>query len=119
MKLRFNFYQSRTNINKRKGWPKIGISLFILRRRINLSKMIRSLSNIICKNSVLNLMAIILLLQILTSIAATVPFFIYNSFLSGYDLKFPPHLQSPDFASQSDAIQVNNLNKITTSKLNK
>ena len=108
-KVRFNLYQSLTNINKRKGWPKIGISLFILHRRINLSKMIRSLTNILCKNSVLNLMAIILLLQILTSIAATVPFVIYNSFLSGYDLNFLPHLQSPDFSSQSDAIQVNNL----------
>ena len=108
-KVRFNLYQSLTNINKRKGWPKIGISLFILHRRIKLSKMIRSLTNILCKNSVLNLMAIILLLQILTSIAATVPFVIYNSFLSGYDLNFLPHLQSPDFSSQSDAIQVNNL----------
>ena len=35
--------------------------------------------------------------------------FINNSFLSGYDLNFLPHLQSPDFSSQSDAIQVNNL----------
>ena len=71
--------------------------------------MIRSLTNSMCKNSVLNLMAIILFLQILTSIAATVPFVIYNSFLSGYDLNFLPHLQSPDFSAQSDAIQVNNL----------
>ena len=68
-----------------------------------------SQTNIICKNSALNSMAIILLLQILTSTAATVPFVIYNSFLSGYDLNFLPHLQSPDFSSQSDAIQVNNL----------
>ena len=73
-KVRFNLYQSLTNINKSKGWPKIGISLFICHRRINLSKMIRSLTNIICKNSVLNVRAIILLLQILTSIAANVPF---------------------------------------------
>ena len=73
-KVRFNLYQSLTNINKSKGWPKIGISLFICHRRINLSKMIRSLTNIICKKSVLNVRAIILLLQILTSIAANVPF---------------------------------------------
>ena len=73
-KVRFNLYQSLTNKNKRKGWPKFGISLFILHRRINFSKMIRSLTNIICKNSVLNVMAIILLLQILTSIAANVLF---------------------------------------------
>ena len=73
-KVRFNLYQSLTNINKRNGWPKIGIRLFILHRRINLSKMIRSLTNIICKNSVLNVRAIILLLQILTLIAANVPF---------------------------------------------
>ena len=51
-KVRFNLYQSLTNINKSAGWPKIGISLFILHGRINLSKMIRSLTNIICKNSV-------------------------------------------------------------------
>ena len=73
-KVRFNLYQSVININRRKGWPKIGISLFILHRRIKLSKMIRFLTNIICKSSILNSMAIILLLQILTSIAATVPF---------------------------------------------
>ena len=49
-KVRFNLYQSFININKRKGWPKIGISLHILDRKINYSKMIRSLRNIICKN---------------------------------------------------------------------
>ena len=51
-KVRFNLYQSLTNKNKSKGWPKIGVSLFILHGRINLSKMIRSLTNIICKNSI-------------------------------------------------------------------
>ena len=54
-------------------------------------------------------MAIILLLQILTSITANVPFVIYNSFLLGYDLNLLPYLQSPDFSLHSDAIQVNNL----------
>ena len=47
-KVRWHLYQSLTNINKCKCWPRNSTSLYNLHRRINLTTMIKSLTNCIC-----------------------------------------------------------------------